>query len=211
VTGLTTGTEYAFAVTAWNATGQSDPSNCVVKTTAQVPAAPAALLIGATTMTTVALSWTNPSGGGLSANTIYYVNGTTCSGTMFSLPLFGAPGTGRVSGLAAGMPYAFDVTAWNATGQSRPSACETTTTVAPPPVAPGSGVGSALTIALVGVGIVVVAAAVAVVVLLRRRKGAPPAPSAAPPRTPARGATVPEDTAPTTAEGERTPPAEPPG
>ncbi|HEV2165773.1 MAG TPA: fibronectin type III domain-containing protein, partial [Thermoplasmata archaeon] len=130
-TGLSTGLTYAFEVTAWNSTGQSGPSNCISQTTAQVPVAPSQLTVASVTVSSISVSWTNPGGGGLTSNTLYYAVGTTCSATMSAKPTGAVREALNLTGLAAGTEYALAVTAWNSTGQSPKSTCVTATTSTP--------------------------------------------------------------------------------
>ena len=174
--GLTTGIEYGFEVTAWNSTGESAPSDCVVQTTAQVPAAPAGLTVTSQTGTSISVSWNNPGGGGLVSNTLYFAVGTNCSGVMSHDPIYGARQATTLTGLTAGQEYALAVTAWNVTGQSPKSNCLTTTTTAPPSGSSGSLSGTTLEISIAGVVVAAILIAVAVLVLRRRRKGGPTEP-----------------------------------
>lgn len=125
VTGLAAGTEYAFAVTVWNVTGQSPQSNCVLKTTAQVPAAPTAFALTGSTGTTMTFSWTLPPGGGLVNVTFYYKAGSVCTGALTAISLASTPAGYVVTGLVHNTEYCATITAWNATGQS-PSATPAT-------------------------------------------------------------------------------------
>ncbi len=178
-TGLTTGVEYAFDVTAWNATGQSAPSNCVVQTTAEVPAAPTKLAVTSITGTSVSVSWTNPGGGGLVSNTLYITVGMSCSGTMTANPLAGAHQAATLTKLDPGVEYALAVSAWNATGQSPKSSCATATTTPAPAGSSGSTIAP-LELELGGVAVAVIAIALAVVLVGRRRKRGPEGPRTEP-------------------------------
>jgi hypothetical protein len=185
-TGLATGTEYAFAVTAWNATGQSPASNCYVRTTAQVPSAPTGLATTASTTTTISLSWSNPAGGGLTADTVYYLAGTTCTASMSSYPISGAATSATLTGLTAGTGYAIDVSAWNATGQSVPSSCYTATTAALPSSSTSSSCGPSCWLAqpVVLLGLVAAIVVVVAVVFLLLRGRSRRGPRAEPPEAP---------------------------
>jgi hypothetical protein len=178
-TGLTTGVEYAFDVTSWNATGQSPPSNCVVQTTAEVPAAPTHLAVSSVTGTSISVSWTNPGGGGLVSNTLYYAVGTSCSGTLTANPTATVQQAATLTKLDPGVEYALAVSAWNATGQSPKSSCVTATTTPAPSSSSGSGI-SPLELELSGVAVAVIVIALAVVLLMRRRKKAPEEPPSMP-------------------------------
>jgi hypothetical protein len=124
ITGLDTGDEYAFEVTAWNATGQSPDSNCIFNTTAQVPVAPYYLNVTVFTTTTITVDWINPGGDGFVNNTVYYIQATNCDGSMTAISA-GVVTTKTVTGLVTGDTYSFEVTVWNATGQSPDSNCVT--------------------------------------------------------------------------------------
>ncbi|MCI4358291.1 MAG: fibronectin type III domain-containing protein [Thermoplasmata archaeon] len=132
VTGLSPGTQYAFDLTAWNGTGQSSPSSCLVRTTGLFPSAPTYLEVTQTGLTTVSLNWTNPGGGGLVNDTVYWTNGSGCDATMSAVSLGGVGTSYAVSGLTAGTAYSFTVTAWNSTWQSPPATCLHQTTAQTP-------------------------------------------------------------------------------
>jgi fibronectin type 3 domain-containing protein len=150
ITGLLTGVQYCFEVAAWNSSGMSPVSTQVVQTTAQVPPAPTALTVTGQTTTSVSLSWTLPSGGPLVNTTIYYSTGTSpCNTNALSIGN-GASTTGTVIGLTSGVQYCFEITAWNATGQSLPSnqVVKTTGQVPAAPTALTVGVVTTTSIAL---------------------------------------------------------------
>ena len=135
ITGLTTNDRYAAQVTAWNATGQSLDSNCVTAITASVPAAPTSVTVGSVTTTSIPLTWSNPSTGGLVNDTVYYRASSTCGGTMTGKSTSGSATSYTITSLSGATEYAVEVTAWNATGQSVDSSCTTGTTL---PAAPTS-------------------------------------------------------------------------
>jgi len=122
VSGLTAGASYCFAVTAWNATGQSAPSLPVTLITAHVPSAPIGIVVGAITSTTVQLSWTNPTGT-LTGDTVFEAASSfdaacpSSGGYQTSYRIAAATGY-TVTGLVSGNFYCFAVAAWNATGMS---------------------------------------------------------------------------------------------
>ena len=123
-TGLLTGGQYCVEVTTWNAVGQSPKSSPVVFTTAEVPAAPTAVTHGATTLTTIALSWTNPAGGGLLNDTVYWKVGyLSCGGGMTAHSIGSAGTSYTIPGLTTGTVYSIEITTWNVTGQSADSTC----------------------------------------------------------------------------------------
>ncbi|MCI4351836.1 MAG: fibronectin type III domain-containing protein [Thermoplasmata archaeon] len=122
VSGLTTGTSYCFAVSAWNGTGQSLLSSTITVVTAHNPPPPTGMAVGTVTTVTVSLTWTNP-------------NGPLTNDTVFqavSAPSAICPSTGgyttaynlatgnsyTVTGLVSGAFYCFAVAAWNSTGMS---------------------------------------------------------------------------------------------
>ncbi|MGA7861323.1 MAG: fibronectin type III domain-containing protein [Thermoplasmata archaeon] len=114
--GLAQDTAYYLYVTAWNSTGSSQNSSFVQATTSELPAAPTGLTFVSATTTSVSLSWTNPSGGGLVNDTVFRgascgtytnANSTTTAMTSFTVGL-----------LTATTTYCWVVAAWNATGMS---------------------------------------------------------------------------------------------
>lgn len=133
VSGLTTDKVYDFAVTSWNATGQSAQSSCVSGVTATVPAAPTSLLVVSTTTTTASLSWTNPSGGGLLNVTLWQWSSGTCAGTYSVSYSETVVTSATVTALTSATTYSFKVSAWNATGNSPLSGCVAATTLAAAP------------------------------------------------------------------------------
>jgi uncharacterized protein (DUF2237 family) len=134
VSGLTPGVAYCFAVAAWSAGGSSALSSSVRQFTSQVPDAPTNLAIGQVTATTITISWTNPGGGGLVNDTVfwtrgicgYYTNGESLNGVGIDASL---------RGLTPGTTYCFAVAAWNSTGSSAfsDSISGTTSVVVAPP------------------------------------------------------------------------------
>jgi hypothetical protein len=132
ITGLTTNTQYAIQVTVWNATGQSPDSSCVVALTASVPAAPSSLMVTAESLTTISISWSNPSTGGLVNSTVYYWSGGSCTGAHTGISMSGVVTSYTVTGLTSNDRYSLEVTVWNATGQSLDSSCVAATTASVP-------------------------------------------------------------------------------
>ena len=125
VTGLTLGTTYTWSVTADNDSGSGASLDAIV--VFDVPGAVGNLSGSATGSTSVSLDWDAPNTGG--APTGYTVTGSgtiTVSGT-----------AATVTGLSAGTPYTFSVTADNNAGSS-PSRSVTVRTV-PGPVKNLSG------------------------------------------------------------------------
>ncbi|HEX3786404.1 MAG TPA: glycoside hydrolase family 18 protein [Pseudonocardiaceae bacterium] len=87
---------------------------------AQAPAAPTGLKVGTVTSSSVALSWTAPTGSVTGYNV--YVNGTKKASSTGT--------SATISGLAAATAYTFAVTATNAAGESSPSGNVSATTSA---------------------------------------------------------------------------------
>ena len=54
------------------------------------PGAPTSLTVGVVTTTTIPVTWTNPSGGGLLNNTVYYKSGASCGSGMTATRAVGA-------------------------------------------------------------------------------------------------------------------------
>ncbi len=137
VAGLAGGTEYAFSVTAWNGTGQSNASACVTTQTLAAPPAPQAptgLTVANVTPSSVALTWANPPGGGLVNDTVEVALGAAC-GPPTARDSVGVVTEYTVAGLADRTEYAFDVIAWNSSGPSNASTCAVATTGGPAPSA----------------------------------------------------------------------------
>jgi len=129
---LVCSTSYYFAVTVWNAQGQSPLSNVVNAATSPcLPPAPTALTLGTVTSSTVALTWTNPVGYGLVNDTIAAWLGTTCTASpTVQFSTGGAAASGTAIALSTNTTYAFAVEAWNGSGASPFSNCVHTTTLA---------------------------------------------------------------------------------
>jgi hypothetical protein len=139
ITGLTTKTEYAIEVTAWNSVGQSPDSSCLIAYTIGVPTTPTSLTVGSITYYTIPLTWTNPSGGGLVNNTVYYKTGASCASSGMTAVSIGSAVTSyTITGLSLGTQYSIETTAWNSTGQSPDSNCVQATTSSSVPAAPAS-------------------------------------------------------------------------
>ncbi len=113
VSGLASGTTYCFAVTAWNATGQSAKATVVVTTNA-LPGPVTNLGETSATTTSISLAWTQPSG--TIVNDTVYVSTTCGAWTTFSTG--GPVSIYTVTGLAPFTRYCFQVQAWNAAGGS---------------------------------------------------------------------------------------------
>ena len=122
ISGLTDGVSYTFTVTATNAAGSSSATSSLTPVGA-LPDAPTDVVAGATTDTSVLVSFTPSAssyGFAVSSYTVSASSGAHCSTTATSCV---------VSGLSAGGTYTFTVTATNAAGTSSaslPSAAVTT-------------------------------------------------------------------------------------
>ena len=114
VVGLAPATSYCFAVSSWNATGQSPLSAPVVGTT--LPDAPSALTLTAVTETTASLTWKNPSGS-LVNDTLFWSPGS-CGSFSHAVSTDGATTSATVTGLTQGTRYCITVEAWSAGGNS---------------------------------------------------------------------------------------------
>jgi hypothetical protein len=138
ITGLATTTAYDVRVAAVNSVGTGGWSNVLTLTTTGPPAAPAqvtGLTTGATTSTSVALTWTAPANGGsaITDYTVQYaVSPPGTSWTTFSHSASTATAI-TVTGLTAATTYVFRVAAVNAIGTGTPSAASS-------PVTPGAPV-----------------------------------------------------------------------
>jgi glucose/arabinose dehydrogenase len=128
LTGLNSNATYDIQVYAFNAAGNGTPSNLLVTNTAlaPVPGQVTGLVVTAETSTSVSLSWTAPSGSGLTYQAQYRVNGAT---TWSSFPSI-AIGTSQVIGsLIANTNYNFQVYAINSAGNGIPSGIVTISTL----------------------------------------------------------------------------------
>lgn len=128
LTALSEGTRYYFEVTAWNASGESVPSNEVNATTLAPPGAPTGLTVVAATSISVSLAWTNPPGPLTNVSISY---GSLPIGRETTLSE-GVVSSATVGGLSPGTPYSFQVAAWNSTGEGPTSAAVLVTTLGPP-------------------------------------------------------------------------------
>ncbi len=114
--------DFAVVVTEYPASASS----------ATPPAAPTGLTIGSATSSSLGLQWTQPDGGGLLNDTVYYSTTPGCAGKLDSSSTDGPTSTYTLGSLPAGTTEYVDVTAWNATGQSAPSTCISATTSSTP-------------------------------------------------------------------------------
>ncbi|MGA7860947.1 MAG: fibronectin type III domain-containing protein [Thermoplasmata archaeon] len=122
VSGLAQATSYCFAVSAWNAAGQSTLSSVAVVSTVGLPSAPTGIAAGTITTTTVPLTWTNPPGT-VTNDTVFQAASSfnrACSPTGDYRSAFSVAIANHftVTGLVSGSFYCFAVAAWNATGMS---------------------------------------------------------------------------------------------
>jgi glucose/arabinose dehydrogenase len=128
ITGLNSNATYDVQVYAFNAAGNGIPSTLIVTNTAlaPTPGQVTSLVVTAETSTSVSLSWTAPSGSGLTYQAQYRVNGVT---TWSSFPSI-ATGTSQVIGsLIANTNYNFQVFAINSAGNGVPSVIVTISTL----------------------------------------------------------------------------------
>lgn len=117
ITGLVAGTLYYVDVEAWNTTGQGAWSACASATTNANPSAPTGLASTGQTEFSVSLTWTNPSGGTPTNNTIYSAVATTCVGFAPTNAIsLGVASSGTVTNLAPATEYCFEVALWSAAG-----------------------------------------------------------------------------------------------
>lgn len=145
VNGLSTGQTYYYAVTAFNASGESVFSNQASATTASatVPAAPSALTATASSPTQVTLNWTDNSDNEtgfrvsrkMTTETEWRVIGTLSAGVR----------SARNSGLTAGTTYVYRIVSFNSSGESVPSNEATVTTPYTLPTPPSSLTATAVT------------------------------------------------------------------
>jgi fibronectin type 3 domain-containing protein len=132
VTGLTNGTQYAFAASAVNAGGESALST-VQTATPQVPAPGAPTISSATAGNTlVTVAWGTVTGA--TSYNIYYAAGTTVDKSGTKMTVVTSPRD--ITGLTNGTPYAFAMSAVNAGGESALSGVLTATPQVPAPGAP---------------------------------------------------------------------------
>ncbi len=138
VTGLNPGTPYMFTVVAANNNGPgaaSGPSGPVTPTPLTAPSPPTGL-VATGTVDAVMVSWTSPADDGGSPISGYTVTSNpdslTCSTTDLSC---------TVTGLTAGMPYTFTVTATNAVGSTVSDVSGAVSPTPLPPNRPGIPTG----------------------------------------------------------------------
>ena len=113
-TGLASATSYCFAVSSWNATGQSPLSSGVYATT--LPAAPSDLAVYAVTSTSISIGWSNPAG--TVVNVTVFWTGPSCINYQEAATTGGAGTSFTLTGLSAGTAYCVAVEAWSTGGPS---------------------------------------------------------------------------------------------
>jgi len=132
VTGLTNGNQYCFVVKAYNADGESSPSNQATATpVAPVPPQAPANLTAAAGFSLVTLRWDASSG---ATGYRIYIGSPDCSTFISTTTTTGT--SVQVTGLTNGTPYCFVVRAYNAAGESENSNQATATPSASAPSAP---------------------------------------------------------------------------
>lgn len=142
-TGLTSGTQYTFTITATNPIGTSSPSQAsnAITTDYVNPNAPGAPTIGTATKTgstTATVAYTAPSSNGGFAITSY--TAISSPGAITGSVLQAGSGTITVTGLTPGQDYKFTVLATNSQGSGiNSSSSNTITTDAAAPSAPTVG------------------------------------------------------------------------
>lgn len=119
ITGLTANKTYYVEVAEWNSVGIGSWGSCVSASTSATPAHPFGLGTTAQTLTSVTLTWTNPTGVTVANDTVSY--GTpvaTPAPFCSSLKQVSAGSTSQfaVIGLQGNTKYCFAVAAWNAGG-----------------------------------------------------------------------------------------------
>ncbi|HEV2193848.1 MAG TPA: fibronectin type III domain-containing protein [Nitrosopumilaceae archaeon] len=135
-TGLSPSTAYTYRVSAINSAGTSQPSNTASATTpsaATAPQPPTGLTATAASSSQINLSWTAPANNGGSAITGYKIERSNNTGTTWSTLVANTASittTYSNTGLAAGTPYTYRVSAINSIGTSQPSNTASATTTA---------------------------------------------------------------------------------
>lgn len=141
-TGLTASTAYTYRVRAYNAAGDSDPTNdaAAMTLTPAPPTAPDSLTATAISSTQINLSWADRSNN----ETGFRIERSTGGGAYSLIATTGANAVSYPStGLTANTSYSFRVRAYNADGESADSNAATATTPGAAPAAPGSFTGVA--------------------------------------------------------------------
>ena len=135
-TGLAAGTNYYYAVTAFNSAGESALSNVATATTVSIPAAPTNLQAAAASSSAINLAWTDASNNEDGFRVYRGTTSTTVTDCVATL----SAGTTSYSdtGLAASTTYYYKVTAFNSAGESAPSNLANATTNPPPLTTPAA-------------------------------------------------------------------------
>ncbi|MCI4324846.1 MAG: fibronectin type III domain-containing protein [Thermoplasmata archaeon] len=169
VSGLTDGTTYYTTVRATGGSGTGPSVSPVSGVPLGVPYPPGGVTTGATTTSTVALTWQAPSntgGASITGYTVLYATSTTGPWTSLSA---GTGTSATVSSLSSGTTYYFEVEAANSVGTSHPSASASAPTAHSGGLL-GSG-SSGSNLLLIGAGIVILIVVIAAVALLMMRRG----------------------------------------
>ena len=115
-------TSYVAKVQAWNLTGGSPKSACLL--IGNTPSAPTNFNVVDINTTAVNVSWTNPPGT-VSNLSIFYIAGTGCANFNQAVNIPGNATTYHIfSSLSGGSPYSFRVRAYNATGAGAATGCK---------------------------------------------------------------------------------------
>jgi hypothetical protein len=133
---LAAGTAYGVEAQDWNATGEGAWTSCVSGTTYSLPGAPTSLGVTSTTLTSVSLTWTNPSGSYVTTNDSVFYSSNGCASWLGAVSTAGAASSATVGSLSPYTKYCFAVTAWTAGGQGPLSGELNDTTLAAAPGAP---------------------------------------------------------------------------
>jgi hypothetical protein len=197
--GLTDGTTYFVTVRAVGASGMGPSVSPVSGVPLGTPYPPSGVTTGATTTSSVALTWQAPANTGGASITGYTVLYATSSSGPWTSLAAGTTSSTTVSSLSSGTTYYFEVEAANSVGTGHPSsAASASTTHSGSGGLLGSGSGGS-SLLLIGVGIVLVILVIAAVAFVMMRKGKTGGSGA--PATPPSGAVG----------GTESPPAPPPG
>lgn len=116
VTGLSSATQYSFAVAVWSPGGTSLLSACQTRTT--LAGSPTGLSITAETTTGLTAGWTNAAG--TLANITGYTSTTACTGSWTSTSLGTSATTKAFTGLASATKYCVAIQDWSSSGTNGP-------------------------------------------------------------------------------------------
>ena len=122
LTGLPSDTRIYFSVEAWNLHYHGISEGASYGATGGPPA-PTGLALVTSTPTTLRWAWTQSSGLGILNDTLFLFGGGSCAGLPQPHSTGGAAGSEQVEALPPATVYSAYVTAWNASGESSPSAC----------------------------------------------------------------------------------------